>query len=340
MNTAYTQARFLLLIALVGSGISMPAYAQQETAPLHIGLTVSLNKLICVVALEEGIYKKNGLDVDHFITPAAAEAAKQSGVQVPGEFVRRGDDPGYVAISGGLNMIVDRATDAQSKDHVIIATTENFAQWKIHSRTDISKPEQLKGKRLGYSGFGNVSHFVALVFTKRMGWDAEQDISLMSNALSVNVLRRRTVDAFLADALTSTMATAAGFPVLVDLGEWKIPIAGNGIHVDRAWLKENPETARRFVKSIVEAIAIMKKDKQVAFRAMAKWYGITDPKAQADFYRPVADLPRKPYPSVEGIRKTMEIYNRNEMRRYKPEDFYDESIVGELDKSGFIDELY
>ena len=28
------------------------------------------------------------------------------------------------------------------------------------------------------------------------------------------------------------------------------------------------------------------------------------------------------------------------MRRYKPEDFYDDSFVRELDKSGFVDSLY
>jgi len=36
----------------------------------------------------------------------------------------------------------------------------------------------------------------------------------------------------------------------------------------------------------------------------------------------------------------MEIYNTHEMRRYKPEDFYNDSFVRELDKGGFIDSLY
>jgi hypothetical protein len=36
----------------------------------------------------------------------------------------------------------------------------------------------------------------------------------------------------------------------------------------------------------------------------------------------------------------MEIYNTHEMRKHKPEDFYDDSFVRELDQSGFIDSLY
>jgi hypothetical protein len=51
-------------------------------------------------------------------------------------------------------------------------------------------------------------------------------------------------------------------------------------------------------------------------------------------------LPSKPYPSVDGIKKTMELYDSLAMRRHKPEDFYDDRFVKELDQSGYIDSLY
>jgi hypothetical protein len=36
----------------------------------------------------------------------------------------------------------------------------------------------------------------------------------------------------------------------------------------------------------------------------------------------------------------MELYDSSEMRRYQPKDFYDDSMMRELDKSGFLDSLY
>ena len=36
----------------------------------------------------------------------------------------------------------------------------------------------------------------------------------------------------------------------------------------------------------------------------------------------------------------MELYASNEMRQYAPEDFYDDSLMRELDESGFLDSLY
>jgi len=73
---------------------------------------------------------------------------------------------------------------------------------------------------------------------------------------------------------------------------------------------------------------------------MAKWYGITEPTRQEEVYAQAAQLPRKPYPSVEGIGKMMDVYNYREMRLHRPEDFYDASFVAELDQSGYIDGLY
>ena len=129
-----------------------------------------------------GIYKKNGLDVEQFITPSAADVARRSGVTVPKEFIRAGGRDTPIVIGGGSPLIVRWTTDAQADDRVIVACTDPVVRWRIIARPDITNIEQLKGKRLGYSGYGAVTHFVALTFSKIMGWNPEQDLSLMSGA--------------------------------------------------------------------------------------------------------------------------------------------------------------
>jgi hypothetical protein len=57
-------------------------------------------------------------------------------------------------------------------------------------------------------------------------------------------------------------------------------------------------------------------------------------------YREALEIPKKPYPAVEGIKATLSIYDSPEMRKHKAEDFYDASFVAALDKSGAIDRLY
>jgi ABC-type nitrate/sulfonate/bicarbonate transport system substrate-binding protein len=61
-------------------------------------------------------------------------------------------------------------------------------------------------------------------------------------------------------------------------------MAGSGVNAGKSWLAKNREAAARFIKATVEAIALIKTDKQLAFAAMRKWYGITDAAHQESIY--------------------------------------------------------
>ena len=64
--------RFGCVIGLILGAAA--AGAQEQFVKLRVGLgDVSLNKVPFVAAYEAGIYKKNGLEVEQFITPSAAD---------------------------------------------------------------------------------------------------------------------------------------------------------------------------------------------------------------------------------------------------------------------------
>ena len=326
-----------LAIPLLLLGLAAPAAAQPLKIEVGLG-DVSLNKLMFVVAAEAGIYQKNGLEVAQFITPSAAEVVRRSGVQVPPEFVR--NNPGDINIGGGSPMMVGMTTNAAAVDRVILATTDTISRFRVVGRPDIARPADLKGKRWGYSSYGALSHLSAVVFAKRMGWNPDRDISLIGNAMSIDVLKRGRVDVIVGDEVAWTSALAAGYKVIVDLNRYRIPMAGSGVNAAKDWLGKNREAAARFVKSTIDAIALLKTDRAAAYAAMAKWYGIKDEHQAKDIYDQVEKLAAKPYPFVEGIKKVMETYSCHEMRGHKPEDFYDASFIRALDKSGYIDALY
>src|SRR5262249_41017733 len=131
-----------------------------------------------------------------------------------------------------------------------------------------------------------------------------------------------------------------GYRDLVDTSTYKFVMPGSGVNALKEWLPKNREAASRFIKSMIDALALIRNDKEAAFAAMTKWYGIKDARTQERVYAQAIELPIKPYPSVEGIKSMMEVYNYREMRQHKPEDFYDASFMTALDKSGYIDGLY
>jgi ABC-type nitrate/sulfonate/bicarbonate transport system substrate-binding protein len=334
--------RSLMLLMLPLVGLAGTASAQESLTKLTVGLgDVSLTKLIFVVAADAGIYKKNGLDVAQYIDPYAAETVARSGVQVPKEFVRRADgDDVAINIGGGSYLMYSATTNAKTTDRVILGTTDAVSRYHIMSRNEITDPSQLKGKRIGYTSEGSLTHMMILMYARKMGWDPLWDISMMANGTGVEPMKRGRVDASAADEVARVNLAKAGYRDLVDLNQFNIPMAGSGINAERNWLKNNRDTAARFMKAAVEAIALVKSDRQAAFASLAKWYGISDPQKQEEIYKDIVKLPAKPYPAVEGIKTAMQVYDSHEMRSHKPEDFFDASFVGELDKSGFIEGLY
>jgi NitT/TauT family transport system substrate-binding protein len=336
-----TAAVVSLTVICVLAG-ALPARAQSQPLTVAVRLAdVSLNKLPFVVAYEEGIYAKNGLQVEQFVAAEAAAVARLNGVIVPEKYILKPGSPAIpISVGGACPTVVRFTTTPGTAPTAILASTDPVVRTHIVSRLDITTPEQLKGKRLGYSANGATTHLAALSFVQVMGWTPGKDIFLVSDGNNVTALKEDKVDAFVASELFETMAVAAGFRDLVDLSKYNMPMAGSSLVANRAWLKDNQEAARRLVKSLVDALALIKQDKNVALRAMTKWYDIKEPKLQEYFYNKVSLLPRKPYPPYDGLKKTMELFDNPEMRKHRVEDFYDDSFVRQLDQSGYIDGLY
>src|SRR5215813_10751176 len=121
-----TMPRGLILAAvLFGAGLH-PALAAEKTIPLDVALgDVSLNKVSFLIAADAGIYRKNGLDVHQFITPGAAQVARNSGVVVPPENVKADIGNAPISIGRGSPMIY-RVANGGGLHSIVIATTESI----------------------------------------------------------------------------------------------------------------------------------------------------------------------------------------------------------------------
>jgi NitT/TauT family transport system substrate-binding protein len=333
--------KHILTAALLAGSIG--AAQAEDLIPVQLSLgDVSLNKVAFLVAADNGIYEKNGLKVRQFVTANAANRIKRSGVNVPADFIGTEEEEhaAPLNIGGGSPMIVRITSDARAVSRIILATFEDTSKFHIISKKELNTLDDLKGKRLGYSSFGAVSHLMVLALMKQKGWNPEDDISLISEGMAYEALKKDKVDAFIGSEIYYGMAKKQGFKDLADITPLKIPVAGSGINAEREWLKNNRDTARRFVKASIDAYAFMKNNKEATLMAIEKWYGITDRAQQESMYKTVEATPMKPYPSVSGIKQVLELYTYRELKKAKPEDFYDASFMTELDKSGYIDSVY
>lgn len=239
-------------------------------------------------------------------------------------------------------MMASILTNARAKFRIMLATTDCVVRWHIFARRGIRNLEELKGKRIGISGPGAMTDFIARLLAQKMGWDREKDISIMSNAFRHDALADGVVDAFIAYEVPYAAALKAGYQPLFGTRDWNASIAGSSVRVERDWLKipRNREAAKRFLMATSEAVAIFHQDRPAVMQVLSKWHGMQDREFAGMLYLSGKEMSRKPYPCVDGIKKTLELWDGNEAKKYKPEDFYDSSLMKELDESGFLDGLY
>ena len=320
-----------------------------EEQPLKVIVRVpaiSISKLPVVLAMDHGLYAKHGLDVEMWVPSPGAETTsvyadpftklwRMTGINAP--------QAAEINVDGATPQMVRWTESIDQRRRIAIGATDCVVRAHIIGRKGLTSLDELKGKRLGVSSRVATTGFKALLFAQRMGWDPVQDISIMTGVDdNIEALLDGSVDAIIGYEEAYVHAKKAGLPILADTREWGEFVAGNSISVDPKWLEDpaHREAARRFLKATAEATALYFQQPELAKQAIQEWYGTDDKEFADTIYARGAWLSRKPYPCYEGYVKTMELYDSNEMRRYKPKDFYDDSLMREIDESGFIDALY
>jgi len=353
MNTWSLKLTSIVAVVLAGSAIHGHAQqAQQDLIPLRLtpGL-VSILRMINWVALDQGIYRKNGLDVDQCMPQGDVEDLKRIlGIEAPAQYrCKPGGSPSPIGLSGGQPAFLAHfeTSNPAPRKRVILATLQDRTNYVIFAKKDITLPEQLRGKRLAITSRFNILGFQALLFCRAMGWEPDKDITFVIDPSGTNEgLLSGKFDAYIAgEGLPLWQAVQAGQKPLIEFKYWKVPMASSSVHVEETWLQNNRETARRFIKAMVDTIAIVKQDKEAFYRALAKYYNIKDPKMQEFFYN-TWDFPAKPYPAVEGLRNAKVLFDgqsglrTEQFRTARVEEYVDDSFVRELDQTGYIDGLY
>ena len=348
-TTILSKTRCVILLFVIVATTN--SCSDRELLPMQLVLSRSVSKLPFVIALDQGLYEKYGLDIEIKLEPPDFDG----GIYMPSQSTwakiwrrtrsitsRNATWDPDIHISGANGHIVRSVQSASAPHRVFLAATDCVVSEYIVGKTGMERLEDLKGKRLGVSSMEGNCGYVAQLLSERMGWDPIQDISVIRRRNNIEALRTGRVDAIVASDREYATAMQQGFPVLADMSTWDEPLAGNSVHVSPEWLKEpgNRDVAYRFLQATVEGIALFHTNRDLVIDVLKKWHGVTDSEYANKIYEYGRWIPRKPYPCYEGIAKTMDRYDSLEMRKYSPEDFYDDSLLRELDESGFIDGFY
>jgi NitT/TauT family transport system substrate-binding protein len=280
------------------------------------------------VAQMGGLFLRNGLSVEIIFTRAAIETL------VAGE-VEFGQMTGALMSSAKL----------QGADPVMIAGIQDQLDDRLVARPTIKSMEDLKGKRIGIFRFGSASHLRVLNILPRYGL-SERDVAFLQigdNPARLIALLGGAIDATLLPPPDHLEALRGNMKLLLNLRELNVPYQGTGLVTTQRLLAKRRDLARRFIKSYVEAIHLVKTNPEVSKRAFSKYRQTKDEKQLEDAYQTLREVVKpKPYPSLEGFNTIIKdaIDRIPAAKSANAKDFIDASLLEELDRSGYIDGLY
>jgi NitT/TauT family transport system substrate-binding protein len=284
------------------------------------------------VAKEARLFEKHGLDVAPVLIPSSVRALQA---------ILAGESP--IAESAGPAVASARLAGG---DVVTIAGSVNILTYYLVTVPSIKRAEDLKGKVGANQSPGTIADFALRISLRKLGLDPAKDVSLRSIGVlydRIAAMQKGIVQFTVLTEAEKPIVDKLGFSVLLDLISLKIPFPWRGISTTGKYIKEQPDTVRRYMRAYVEAIYYFKTRKEETMQIMSKYSRVEDRNVLEHTWSWFAqNMPENPYPPLEGYQVVLQ-----EMATTNPKaaalnakELLDTRFVKELEDSGFIASLY
>ena len=307
----------------------LPLEAQVLKVP-YVSLSPTAGPLW--IAYEAGVFKRNNVAVELLYIPGGSTIIQ-------------------AIISGDVkvaNMAPPSAIGAWAKgfDLTLIASGVDQLLETVVSGPAIKTPTDLKNKKIGVSRYGSLTDMALREALRHYKLNPDKDVTILQTggeATRFAALTSGAIDGAMLSGDKKVQAEKMGFHVVVDLSQLPIYYPVNGLVASKKFVATNREAVNGFVKSWVEGIKMFKTDKELSMKVLAKYLKVADRdvlEKSYEIYRPV--YKKVPYGDKRAVNFALEQMGKEipEAAKLNADDFIDNTVLTELEKSGFIDRIY
>jgi len=285
------------------------------------------------VAQEAGLFKKYNLDFNLvFISSSSIVAAALLG----------GD--AEMTITGGIGNVA--AYLKGSTDVVFTGGVKNVMTQTLVAGGNIKKPEDLKGKRIGVSRIGGNSHYFTIQALRRYNMEPNRDYSFLQTGGDPETLAALFSGALEVANLTpptDAQAIAKGYHYVVYGPDLKIPYSATAFVTKRSVIAKRPLVIGNFMRAMAEASKIVHTDREFYYKVLGKYLRIQDRSVLDSAYNAeIKALEPRLTIKLESLQAILDELGATDARAktVKPADLVDSRYLDEMNKSGFMDQLW
>ena len=314
-----------LVVSAIVLCLSVAVGAQTKTRINWTAVTGAQSGMF--IAQQEGLFKKNGLDVELVHIPSSSR-----GIQtiLAGEIA--------FSFMDGANEV---QADLKGANIALIAGATNRQVFSLMARPEIKKIADLKGKKIGITRVGSSTHTSALFALGTAGLKPSdyQILPLMEVPNILTALMAGQIDAGIVSPPTNSRARKAGLNELMNLAKEGPEYVSVGVGTSRSYINANEDIVRRVVRSYAEGVYLFKTNKGMALKMIQNQLKVKDVDIQEDTYNQFRQyLEYPPYVSRKAMEAVIADVAEKEpaAKSAKPDDFIDMRFVAALEKEGFF----
>jgi ABC-type nitrate/sulfonate/bicarbonate transport system substrate-binding protein len=216
----------------------------------------------------------------------------------------------------------------------------------IVSLSNVTAVEQLKGKTGGVNRLGSTSDLGLRLALKKLGIDPDQDLKIISTGGATErfaALSRGITQFSIMPEPFVTQGERLGFRNLYNISELKIPFWWNAILSREAIIKTKRSLMLKLARAVVEAIHIIKTEKEYAKAIFKKNLGVADQEGLERAYKEYSSVFQEvPYPTPDGVKTMLDdmAVKTPKAANADPRTYVDPSLIKEIEASGLIKQLY
>ena len=308
------------------------AVSAQERLKLDYS-SVDASNAVWYTAQEVGLFKKNGLDSELIYIPSTTTAVAS---------IIAGDIPIGNASGGGVASAVVGGANL-----VIVGCMLNTLPYELVVQESIKTAEDLRGKNIGISRIGSASDVAARVLIKGLGLEPVKDVPILQVGGAperAGAFRGGRIAGFPSPPGIIQLAQGMPHRVMISTADFQKRFEFPFIcaTTTKPYLASHRDAVKRVLMALIESMAVFKNPKEESKKIIAKYSRQNNPAYLESSYVAVAKLyDRVPLVTREGMEvQIKEALARKPGATLRVEDLVDDSIVRELEKSGFIDKIY
>jgi NitT/TauT family transport system substrate-binding protein len=276
---------------------------------------------------------------------------KKYDLEVPLVYVGGGPPAAAAALAGDTEVTIVGASSIVrpfvqgSRDLVFIGAIKNILTHSILSKPEINKPENLKGKKIGVTRIGSNPHYFAVQALRRFGIEARDVAYIQTGGApeTLAALVSEAIDAAVLTAPTDTQAIGLGYHYVVYGPDLRIPYAATTLVTRRTIIAKRPQVLGRFMRVMAEAAKILHTDRDFTYKVLGKQLRLDDRKIlEASYNAEIKALEPRMAIKPEAIQATLDEIAPTEPRakNVKPQELIDTRYLDEIEKSGFLEQLW